>query len=91
MSLLGVKGQQHVLLIEKAQTHVLSWYCVQTHVPALKRDQTHVPQLALRPNACPTACAVTKRMCVLPKRKKQKARPKGVNLKVRWRAKVAMR
>ena len=28
---------------------------------------------------------------VLPKRKKQKARPKGVNLKVRWRAKVAMR
>ena len=28
-------------------------------------------------------------MCVLPKRKKQKARPKGVNLKVRWRAKVA--
>ena len=31
------------------------------------------------------------RVCVLPKRKKQKARPKGVNLKVRWRAKVAMR
>ena len=30
-------------------------------------------------------------VCVLPKRKKQKARPKGVNLKVRWRAKVAMR
>ena len=33
-------------------------------------------------------------MCVLLKRKKQKARPKGVeilNLKVRWRAKVAMR
>ena len=29
--------------------------------------------------------------CVLLKRKKQKARPKGVNLKVRWRAKVAMR
>ena len=28
---------------------------------------------------------------VLLKRKKQKARPKGVNLKVRWRAKVAMR
>ena len=24
--------------------------------------------------------------CVLSKRKKQKARPKGVNLKVRWRA-----
>ena len=24
MSLLGVKGQRHVLLIEKAQTHVLS-------------------------------------------------------------------
>ena len=30
-------------------------------------------------------------VCVLLKRKKQKARPKGVNLKVRWRAKVAMR
>ena len=30
-------------------------------------------------------------MCVLLQRKKQKARPKGVNLKVRWRAKVAMR
>ena len=29
--------------------------------------------------------------CVLLKRKKQKARPKGVNLKVRWRARVAMR
>ena len=29
------------------------------------------------------------KVCVLPKRKKQKARPKGVNLKVRWRAKVA--
>ena len=28
-------------------------------------------------------------VCVLLKRKKQKARPKGVNLKVRWRAKVA--
>ena len=28
---------------------------------------------------------------VLLKRKKQKARPRGVNLKVRWRAKVAMR
>ena len=30
-------------------------------------------------------------VCVLLKRKKQKARPKEVNLKVRWRAKVAMR
>ena len=30
-------------------------------------------------------------MTVVLKRKKQKARPKGVNLKVRWRAKVAMR
>ena len=29
--------------------------------------------------------------CVLLKRKKQRARSKGVNLKVRWRAKVAMR
>ena len=30
-------------------------------------------------------------LCVLLKRKKQKAKPKDVNLKVRWRAKVAMR
>ena len=30
-------------------------------------------------------------LCVLLNGKKQKARPKGVNLKVRWRAKVAMR
>ena len=30
-------------------------------------------------------------VCVLLKRKKQKARPRGVNLKVRWGAKVAMR
>ena len=30
-------------------------------------------------------------MCVLLNGKKQKARPKGVNLKVRWRAKFAMR
>ena len=30
-------------------------------------------------------------LCVLLKRKKQKARPRGVNLKVRWGAKVAMR
>ena len=28
-------------------------------------------------------------VCITKKRKKQKARPKGVNLKVRWRAKVA--
>ena len=30
-------------------------------------------------------------LCVLLNGKKQKARPKGVNLKVRWRAKVARR
>ena len=30
-------------------------------------------------------------VCLLRNEKKQKARPKGVNLKVRWRAKVAMR
>ena len=30
-------------------------------------------------------------MGVYGKKKKQKARPKGVNLKVRWRAKFAMR
>ena len=30
-------------------------------------------------------------VCVLLKRKKRKARPRGVNLKVRWGAKVAMR
>ena len=30
-------------------------------------------------------------MCVLLNEKKQKARPKGVNLKVRWRAEFAMR
>ena len=29
--------------------------------------------------------------CITKNGKKQKARPKGVNLKVRWRAKVAMR
>ena len=41
---------------------------------------------------CLSLCAEREMlMCVLLKRKKQKARPKGVNLKVRWRAKVAMR
>ena len=34
---------------------------------------------------------VEQRVCVLLNGKKQKARPKGVNLKVRWRAKFAMR
>ena len=40
---------------------------------------------------CPVSPDLTAKSCVLLKRKKQKARPKGVNLKVRWRAKVAMR
>ena len=40
---------------------------------------------------CPVSSDLTAKSCVLLKRKKQKARSKGVNLKVRWRAKVAMR
>ena len=38
---------------------------------------------------CPSLCVG--RVSVLLNGKKQKARPKGVNLKVRWRAKFAMR
>ena len=40
---------------------------------------------------CITIIYKTDRRVCITKRKKQKARPKGVNLKVRWRAKVAMR
>ena len=45
---------------------------------------SHAPEI-------PTPMMMFRRVCVLLKRKKQKARPKGVNLKVPLRAKVAMR
>ena len=57
-----------------------------------KKNTTQMGEVRTRlPNIFEMGEVRTLLMTVVLKRKKQKARPKGVNLKVRWRAKVAMR
>ena len=59
------------------------WVCIENTAASVERDVGKTRDVSFP--------FPFRAVCVLPKRKKQKARPKGVNLKVRWRAKVAMR